>query len=43
MQAKKKPLEIKSADDLGIGASALEQPRLIWESSAIQVRLLKES
>ena len=32
MQAKKKPLEVKTPDELGIDAAALERPALVWES-----------
>ena len=32
MQAKKKPIEIRTAADVGVEDSELENPKLVWES-----------
>jgi electron transfer flavoprotein beta subunit len=32
MQAKKKPLEVKTPQELGVDTAALDRPRLVWES-----------
>ena len=31
MQAKKKVVEVRSADDLGLATELLDQPKLVWE------------
>jgi electron transfer flavoprotein beta subunit len=35
MQAKKKPLEVRTAADLGLDGAELDRPRLTWESIAL--------
>jgi len=32
MQAKKKPIDVRSVDDLGVDAANLDAPRLVWEA-----------
>ena len=32
MQAKKKPIDMRTAADVGVGESELENPKLVWES-----------